>query len=67
MLNSLIKNIERVLGFKVKKKNKEKQKGDVESTYASSKEIIKKTNYGKFTKIEQGIQKYINWFKENNK
>ncbi|MDA9650992.1 NAD-dependent epimerase/dehydratase family protein [Candidatus Pelagibacter sp.] len=67
MLNSLIKNIERALGFVVKKKNRKKQKGDVESTYASSQEIIKKTNYGKFTKIELGVQKYINWFRENNK
>ena len=40
------------------------QSGDVEHTYADVKDFISDTGYQPNTLIEDGVEKFINWFKK---
>ena len=59
-----IKVLESELGVKSKKFFKPLQKGDVKNTNASIKKIKNLYSYNPNTKIEKGIKKFINWYRE---
>jgi UDP-glucuronate 4-epimerase len=40
------------------------QKGDVQDTYASSKLLQKHFDYKPSTPIEEGVTKFVQWFKD---
>ncbi len=63
-LSYFLKLIEKYLSKKSKKILLPPQKGDVYKTHGSNKLIINKTNYKIQTSIEEGIKKFINWYKE---
>ena len=63
-LSYFLKLIEKYLSKKSKKILLPPQKGDVYKTHGSNKLIINKTNYKINTSIEEGIKKFINWYKE---
>ena len=50
--------------FVIKKRFIKVQIGDVYKTHAEIKKIKKVTNYSPKTKIEIGLKKFINWYKE---
>ena len=59
-----IKVLESELGVKSKKFFKPLQKGDVKNTNASIKKIKNLYSYNPNTKIEKGIKKFVNWYRE---
>ena len=63
-LSYFLKLIEKYLSKKSKKILLPPQKGDVYKTHGSNKLIINKTNYKIQTSIEEGIKKFIIWYKE---
>ena len=63
LLEDFIKVIEDNLEKKAKKKYLPIQPGDVEKTYADINESQKDLNFKPLTKIEQGIPKFISWYK----
>ena len=63
-LSYFLEIIEKYLSRKSKKILLPPQKGDVYKTHGSNKLIINKTNYKINTSIEEGIKKFINWYKE---
>ena len=56
--------IEKTLGINAKVKLVKLQQGDVHKTHADTKKILKKINYKPRTKINEGISKFINWYKD---
>jgi UDP-glucuronate 4-epimerase len=62
-LMDYIKLIELNIGKKIKKKFIKKQKGDVDETFASTKKVNKIINYKPKYNIENGIKKFVDWFK----
>ncbi len=66
-LINLIKIIESKLGRKTKKKYLGLQKGDIVSTHASEKKLIKNFKNNFKIDISTGIQKHIDWFLKNKK
>ena len=66
-LKFFLKTIEKVLGKKAKIQYKKLQPGDVNKTYASIKLLQKKVDFVPNTDIQQGIENFINWYKENKK
>ena len=56
--------LESELGVKSKKIYKPLQKGDIKKTNASIKKIKNLYNYKSKTKIEKGIKKFVNWYRE---
>ena len=56
--------LEKQLGKEAIKVFKEMQPGDVKKTYADSSELAKFINYKPETPIEEGLKKFIEWFKE---
>ena len=60
-LSTFIKIIEKNLKVKIKKIYFE-TKGDVIKTYGSNKKLIKEIKFKKFTSIESGMKKFIEWF-----
>ena len=65
-LSFFIKIIEKHLKLKIKKKYISKQQGDVLKTFGNNKKLIKATRIKKFTSIEIGMKKFIDWFLEDN-
>lgn len=63
-LNYFIETIEKNLNKKAKKKLTAIQAGDVPKTFADIKETKKKLNWQAKTTIEEGIKKFIDWYKE---
>lgn len=59
-----IEMLEKQLGKKAIKVFKEMQPGDVKITYADSSELAKYIDYKPLTRIEAGLAKFVNWFKE---
>jgi len=61
----------KIFSLKTKKKIKIKkigfQKGDIYKTYGDNKKIKKFINFNKFTKIDFGINKMIEWYRKYNK
>ena len=63
-LIDFIEVIENALGIKAIKKLEPMQLGDVKSTEASTSNLEKWINYKPKTAVEDGINKFINWYKE---
>lgn len=66
-LEYFISLIEKELGMKAKKEYKPMQPGDLRETYADITKAKKILNFDPKTSIEQGIEKFIGWFIENDK
>lgn len=64
-LNYFIEVIEKNLGKKANIKIYPPQPGDVPITYADISKAKKMLGYNPQTKIEEGMKKYIQWYKEN--
>ncbi|MCB7482361.1 NAD-dependent epimerase [Christiangramia sediminis] len=62
-LLSFIEEIETQLGIKAKKEFMPMQAGDVERTWADSEPLMKDFNYKTSIEIEEGVSKYLEWYK----
>jgi len=62
-LSKYISCIEKELGKKAKKKFLKLQAGDIPKTYADISKIRKIYNYKNKTSIENGIKKFVKWYK----
>ena len=60
---NFIEILENEIGIKAIKNFKEFQKGDVQSTFASIKLLEKWTGFKPYTSINEGIKKFIDWYK----
>ena len=56
--------LEKALGKKAKKNYLPIQPGDVLNTYADVDDLVKKFNYKPKTSVEDGINKFVEWFKK---
>jgi len=65
-LSDYIENIENNLGKKAKKVMMDMQPGDVAKTWADVTELIQDYNYQPATTVEQGVKKFIDWYKVYN-
>ncbi len=63
-LMDFIKAIENKLGNKAKKNMLPIQQGDVPSTYANVADLIDNFDYKPNTPIQEGIDKFIDWYKD---
>lgn len=66
-LMDMIHFIEKELGKRAKINFMDMQMGDVEKTYANIEHSINKLNYKPKTSIDEGIPKFIKWYKSYNK
>ena len=66
-LMNYIREIEINLSRKAKINFMSLQKGDIKSTYCSTKKLKKEINYIPKTSIKVGIKNFIDWFKEYHK
>ncbi len=64
-LKEMINTIARVLGVEPKIKQLPMQPGDVDRTYADISKAKKIIGYEPKTTFEEGIKKFVNWYKEN--
>lgn len=64
-LNRMIETIEKVLGKKAIIERMSMQKGDVDKTAADISKAKRLLNYNPSTSFEEGIDKFIQWFKNN--
>ena len=62
-LNRFIKIIEELVGKKANKKFLEMQPGDVYETYADIDQIKKEFNFSPKTDINEGLKKFVDWYK----
>ena len=62
-LNDYIAALENALGKKASKKLLPLQPGDVPDTYANIDDLIKDFSYKPVTKLEDGMAKFVEWFK----
>lgn len=67
LLKEMIKTIGQELNIEPKIKQKNTQCGDVETTYADITKAKKLIGYKPQTTFKEGIKKYIEWYKKNNK
>lgn len=65
-LLKLVKIIEKVLGKKAKVVKSPAQLGDVPKTFADISKATKLLNYQPKTSLDEGLEKFVNWFKEQN-
>jgi len=63
-LMEFIAVIEKVLGKEAKKEFLDLQPGDVPATYADVDDLIKDVGFKPGTSIENGIKRFVEWFKE---
>jgi len=63
-LMTFIKAIEKALGKTAIKKYLPIQPGDVPATYADINDLIKDTGFKPSTSVEEGINKFVKWYKE---
>jgi UDP-glucuronate 4-epimerase len=63
-LLDFITAIENNLGIKVKKEMLQMQPGDVERTWADVSDLYKEYGYMPKTPIEEGVSKFIDWYKK---
>jgi len=61
-LMDFIEAIERKLGRKIKKNLLPLQAGDVPATYANVKDLVEDLGYKPSTSIQEGIDKFIDWY-----
>lgn len=66
-LSDYIANIEKNLGKEAEKIMMDMQPGDVAKTWADVSELIKDYDYSPDTSVEEGVKKFIDWYKEYNK
>jgi UDP-glucuronate 4-epimerase len=59
-----IKEIEKVLGLKAKKKLLPLQPGDVLNTVANIDDLINSFNYKPSVSVEEGVKNFVNWYKD---
>jgi UDP-glucuronate 4-epimerase len=59
--------LEEQLGKKAVVKLLPLQPGDVLETYADIEELVNDINFKPITPIEEGISKFVSWFKQYNK
>ncbi|MBN2052256.1 GDP-mannose 4,6-dehydratase [Candidatus Woesearchaeota archaeon] len=64
-LNKFIEVIEKVTGKKAIIEQKPMQAGDVDITYANIRKAQKLLGYKPETSIEEGMQKFVEWFSKN--
>lgn len=64
-VNDLIKEIENITGKRAKVNYIKKQKGDVEDTWAEVNKARKLLNWNAKTKITEGLEKFVEWFRDN--
>ncbi len=62
-LMNFINTLEKELGIKAIKNYLPMQKGDVQSTLSDTKLLKRITGYNPKTKYQEGIKKFINWYK----
>ena len=62
-VNELIKIMEDIIGKKARRKNVEKQKGDVRDTWADVSKAKEELRWMPKVEIEEGINKFVNWWK----
>lgn len=65
-LTDYIENIEKNLGKEAQKIMMDMQPGDVAKTWADVSALIQDYNYSPSTSIEEGVKKFIDWYKEYN-
>ena len=63
-LMDFIKAIENAVGKEIKKEMLPMQPGDVQFTYANVDSLIKVTNYTPSTPLQDGIDKFVTWYKD---
>jgi len=63
-LMDFIATIEKYMDKEAKKEMYPMQMGDVQRTWADVSELIKDYNYKPSTRIEEGIEKFVSWYKE---
>lgn len=63
-LMTFIETIEKNLGKEAEKNYLPMQPGDVEATYADVDDLVKDMDYKPDTPIEEGIAKFITWYKD---
>jgi UDP-glucuronate 4-epimerase len=61
-LIKLVEILEKILGRTALKNYMPMQAGDVEISWASSDELIKKIGYSPATSIEEGLQNFVGWY-----
>ncbi|MCT7581829.1 NAD-dependent epimerase [Aliarcobacter butzleri] len=62
-LLDFIKTLEKSIGIEAKKNFLPMQDGDVESTYADVEDLIKDFNYKPNTKLADGMNEFVKWYK----
>jgi UDP-glucuronate 4-epimerase len=62
-LLKFIEIIEKILGKKANKRFLPMQAGDVQSTYADVTELMEDTGFKPNTPIEEGLSKFVDWYK----
>ena len=62
-VNELIKIMEDIIGKKVRRKNVEKQKGDVRDTLADVSKAKTELRWMPKVKIEEGLKRFVDWWK----
>ena len=65
-LSEMISTIEKVVGKKAKIKRLPMQPGDVDRTYADITKIKEMTGYNPSLSFEEGIRRFVEWYKESN-
>lgn len=63
-LMDFIATIEKYMNKEAKKEMYPMQMGDVQRTWADVSELMKDYNYKPSTRIEEGIEKFVSWYKE---
>ncbi len=64
-LKDLVRELESVIGKKAVVEYLPEQPGDVPKTYADISKAAKLLNYHPKTELKEGLQKFVNWFLEN--
>ena len=63
-LLDFIETLESSIGIEAKKNFMDMQDGDVVSTYADTNDLIKDFNYKPYTKLADGIEQFVVWYKD---
>ena len=61
---AFIEAIERAIGKKAVKEYLPLQPGDVPATYADVNDLIKDTGFKPSTSVDEGIHKFVKWYRE---
>ena len=63
-ISEFIETLEKLIGKKAKKEFLPMQDGDVYKTFADIDELTKDTGFSPKTSIEEGLEKFVKWYKE---